>query len=229
MAVLLGKGGRNRKSNLMKAYMPYAYLHTLLALCFSQSPMEEAPVSVSQPSPPPLFHCSFIPRSLRLLDPKNRCKKKQVFFVKQPAEREKTHREGERSGGSKPSPGACEDSMPGGLYPLQVFDNITSDLPRVDIQLVLGPWLQTNCCSRGFVKEMSVLSVEGLELIWWGMCTLGAERRTSVFSGMAPFVTILGLISICKRDNCSHMEAIDRRGQCNFFHEGGQGRKTLMP
>lgn len=57
------------------------------------------------------------------------------------------------------------------------------------------------------------------------MCTLGAERRTSVFSGMAPFVTILGLISICKRDNCSHMEAIDRRGQCNFFHEGGQGKK----
>lgn len=72
---------------------------------------------------------------------------------------------------------------------------------------------------------MSVLSVEGLELIRSGMCTLGAERRTSVFSGMAPFVTILGLISICKRDNCSHMEAIDRRGQCNFFHEGGQGRK----
>lgn len=49
------------------------------------------------------------------------------------------------------------------------------------------------------------------------MCTLGEERRTSAFGGVAPFVAILGLISICKRDNCSHMEAIDRRGQCNFF------------
>lgn len=58
------------------------------------------------------------------------------------------------------------------------------------------------------------------------MCTLGAERRTSVFSGMAPFVTILGLISICKRDNCSHMEAIDRRGQCNFFHVGDKAKKN---
>ena len=58
------------------------------------------------------------------------------------------------------------------------------------------------------------------------MCTLGEEQRTSAFSGMAPFVAILGLISICKRDNCSHMEAIDRRGQCNFLHQGGQGRKN---
>lgn len=57
------------------------------------------------------------------------------------------------------------------------------------------------------------------------MCTLGEERRTSAFSGMAPFVAILGLISICKRDNCSHMEAIDRRGQCNFFHQGNEGRE----
>lgn len=60
------------------------------------------------------------------------------------------------------------------------------------------------------------------------MCTLGEERGTSAFSGMAPFVAILGLISICKRDNCSHMEAIDRRGQCNSFHRGdeaGRGEK----
>lgn len=43
---------------------------------------------------------------------------------------------------------------------------------------------------------------------------------TSAFSGMDPFVAILGLISICKKDNCLHMEAIDRTGRCNFFHEG---------
>lgn len=60
------------------------------------------------------------------------------------------------------------------------------------------------------------------------MCTLGEEQRTSAFSGMAPFVAILGLISICKRDNCSHMEAIDRRGQCNFFHWGdNEGEKPF--
>lgn len=58
------------------------------------------------------------------------------------------------------------------------------------------------------------------------MCTLGEEQRTSAFSGMAPFVAILGLISICKRDNCSHMEAMDRRGQCNFFQRGGGAEKA---
>lgn len=51
---------------------------------------------------------------------------------------------------------------------------------------------------------------------------------------MAPFVAILGLISICKRDNCQHMEAMDERGQRNFFHwgaseGGGQGGQALLP
>lgn len=59
------------------------------------------------------------------------------------------------------------------------------------------------------------------------MCTLGEEQRTSAFSGMAPFVAILGLISICKRDNCSHMEAIDRRGQCNFFQRGDEAQGEI--
>lgn len=44
-------------------------------------------------------------------------------------------------------------------------DNITSYLLCVDVQLFLWPRLQTNCCNRGFVKEMSVLSAERLELI----------------------------------------------------------------
>lgn len=107
----------------------------------------------------------------------------------------------------------------------QVFDTVTSHLACVDVQLFLEPWLQTNCLSGGFAKETSALSTQGLKLIWQGMSTLGKKQRTSAFSGMAPFVAILGLISICKRDNCSHMEAIDRRGQCNFFQRADGARR----
>lgn len=110
MAFLLLRGRRElgeRKGNLMKGYgheMPYSYLHTLPVLCFSQSHMEEAPVSVSQPSPPPLFHCSFIPRSLQLLsvDPQEFLHKSRCFFVKQLTERERTRRDMELTGGPKP-------------------------------------------------------------------------------------------------------------------------------
>lgn len=42
---------------------------------------------------------------------------------------------------------------------------------------------------------------------------------------MAPFVAILSLISICKRDNCPHMEAMDGRGQRNFFHQAERKRR----
>ena len=51
---------------------------------------------------------------------------------------------------------------------------------------------------------------------------LRSERKkkggTSASSGMNSFVAILNLISICKRDNCRHMGAIDRRGQSSYFH-----------
>lgn len=37
------------------------------------------------------------------------------------------------------------------------------------------------------------------------------QKGTYAFSGLAPFVAILGLISICKKDNYLHMEAINKR------------------
>lgn len=86
---------------------------------------------------------------------------------------------------------------------------------------------------RVFVREMSVLSAEGVKVNLIGHVYSGTREsaETSASSGMAPFVAILGLISICKRDNCSHMEAIDRRGQCNCFHRegGGGGGKAENP
>ena len=64
-------------------------------------------------------------------------------------------------------PGAGSPSSGGNTAPclVQVFDTITSYLPRADIQLFLGPQFKTNCQSGGLVKEMSVLSSEGLKLI----------------------------------------------------------------
>lgn len=37
------------------------------------------------------------------------------------------------------------------------------------------------------------------------------QKGTYALSGLAPFVAILGLISICKKDNHLHMEAINKR------------------
>lgn len=84
---------------------------------------------------------------------------------------------------------------------------------------------------RVFVKEMSVLSAEGVKVNLIGHVYSGTREsaETSASSGMAPFVAILGLISICKRDNCSHMEAIDRRGQCNCFLQEGGGARQKTP
>lgn len=149
------------------------------------------------------------------LTPKNCCIKAGVFCQTSSREGENPQRQGTNRGAKTGLAGLCAQH--------QVITSLVISRAWT-YSCTLGPDSKQIAAAE-FVKEMSVLSVEGLELIWLGMCTLGAERRTSVFSGMAPFVTILGLISICKRDNCSHMEAIDRRGQCNFFHEGGQGKK----
>jgi len=37
------------------------------------------------------------------------------------------------------------------------------------------------------------------------------QKGTYALNGLAPFVAILGLISICKKDNYFHMEAINKR------------------
>lgn len=150
MAFLLVKGGRDRNGNLMKGYMLYSYLHTLPALWFSQSPMEEAPVNVSQPSPPPPFPLFFHP-SITVASqpwPLRIAAKKQVFFVKQPAEREKTHQEGELSGGPKERTWYWMDSA---AYPLS----------RCLITSLLVYHVWTYSCSSG-PDSKQIAAAEGL-------------------------------------------------------------------
>ncbi len=129
--------------------------------------------------PLPLFFYPSItaasqPRPPRIT-PTSRCSPSNSRFPSQPAEREKPK---ERELTRRPNWAHAwegedleawrrEPLQRGNTEPclVQVFDTITSYLPHVDIQLFLGPRLKTNCWSGEFVKEMSVLSAEGLKLI----------------------------------------------------------------
>lgn len=126
------------------------------------------------PPPPLSLAVSFIPPSLQLLSPRPPRITPRAGVLRQTASREgETQREGaDQEAKRSPCmgrgrPGAGTPSSRGNTAPclVQVFDTITSYLPRVDIQLFLGLRLKTNCRSGGFVKEMSVLSAEGLKLI----------------------------------------------------------------
>lgn len=157
-----------------------SHLHTLPALRLSQSPTEEAPVSLPQSSPSTplslslflssLHHCSF-----SALDPQE-SPREQVFSVKQPAERGETQRqreltrrpnrarawEGEGEGlalGPPPAGVTLHPAWPRCLIPSLLIYHVWT------YSCSSGFRLKTNCWSGGFVKEMSVLSAEGLKLI----------------------------------------------------------------
>lgn len=131
-------------------------------------------------NPPPLplsLAVSFIPPSLQLLSPStpknhpaSRCSPSNSQQRGRNSRTEGADQEAKPSpcmGRGRGRPGAGTPSSRGNTAPClaQVFDTITSYLPRVDIQLFLRLRLKTNCWSGGFVKEMSVLSAEGLKLI----------------------------------------------------------------
>lgn len=48
------------------------------------------------------------------------------------------------------------------------------------------------------------------------MCTF-SKMGTRVLRGLAPFVAILSLISICKKSNYMHMETIDKKKSLKFL------------
>lgn len=89
-----------------------------------------------------LDHCNF-----SALTPKNCCIKAGVFCQTTSREGENPQRQGTKRGAKPGLAGLCAQH--------QVITSLLI-LPCVDVQLDLGPWLQTNCCSREFVKEMSV-------------------------------------------------------------------------
>lgn len=151
-----------------------SHLHTLPALRLSQSPAEEAPVSLPQSSPstPLSLAVSFIPPSLQLLSPRPPRITPQAGVLRQTASREGRNSKTEGADQeAKPSPcmgrgrgrpGAGTPSSRGNTAPClaQVFDTITSYLPRVDIQLFLRLSTQNKLLERRVCKR-DVCSVGG--------------------------------------------------------------------
>lgn len=122
-----------------------------------------------------LFLSSLHHRSFSALDPQE-SPRKQVFSVKQPAERGETQRqreltrrpnrarawEGEGEGlalGPPPAGVTLHPAWPRCLIPSLLIYHVWT------YSCSSGFRLKTNCWSGGFVKEMSVLSAEGLKLI----------------------------------------------------------------